>query len=345
MKKMNSIKNSLRVVCILTIMTFFVIVIMTGGCSITDGKITQSTPPTISPDPSPTSTISPAPTPTFSPIPSPSPTIDIKWSKIDAPMIVNKMQVNDNTIFILNTVEFYKSNDGGDSWEIINLNINPQYDTGDFNCFDIDQNRIWVGCRNGIIVSENLDGNFQWSMYWDWDPCYYIDMNNGNGWATISSWGSKSGALNKTPDSEWISYGRDELFYFEYHLPIVADLKDVNTAYINNYKTTDNCKTWSDITEKVIYCTIRTNDKLAIYSKDKFSIDRGITWKPLNITATAITNVKDTLFIGTEQGVYSGQPDDWTALGLADENIIAIAINDNYIFALNDKGKLFRKTK
>ncbi len=141
---------------------------------------------------------------------------------------------------------------GGELWKVVDgqsTAIPVNLDTGSLNALDIDQDRIYLACRNGIAVSDNLDGGFTWSFNWTWDACLDVDMQDGYGWACIANWGSRSGPHRKTPDGPWVRcpgdlpYDRIGTF-----LCIEADPADANAATMRSgnlaYRTADAGQHW-----------------------------------------------------------------------------------------------------
>lgn len=137
--------------------------------------------------------------------------------------------------------------------------ITVDLDTGAFFAIDIDQDHIYVACRNGIIVSKDLDGDFSWSLHWGWDACIDIDMNDGVGWALITSWGSMSGPIQITPDTgkwklhrgdlPWSRVGRLSWIEADPAHPLSTAAVGEDPTSDKGYRTTDGGEYWRQLSE------------------------------------------------------------------------------------------------
>ena len=246
----------------------------------------------------------------------------------------------------------YKSSDLGANWQPTNINLTTG---GSVYDMDVDQGKLYVACQTGIVVSDDEGASFGWSLYWRWDACNDVDMQNGYGWAAIINWGGMSGPIRKTPESIWECRRGDIPWAYMSMGSATADPIDpYNIAYVasnvgGSYRTLDSGAHWLLFSGRIIYTTI-IDGKSVIYNhnpysgQDSYSEDHGDTWQPLGMTAGAIIRDEETglLFAaGTGGGIYVGHPGDWKPYGLSDQIIQSLAICGKRLFAISATGRIF----
>lgn len=330
------------------------------------------------PTSSPSNILSPTPKTTPSPKPTPMwpEATNFKWEEISIPSTesVRDIKYYGNSLFALTINSFHKSMDNGQSWQNIPIDL-PEIrmhfseklekidvaKNGLYN-FDIDQNKIWLTCRNGIVVSDNLDGNFLWSDHWDYDGASDITMKNGFGWAAIPGCGSRSGLWKKTPDKDFWQSVASDLTLCGGEEIIVDPIDPANIVYTSltakRYAYTldggVNWTTWDSKHGIPIYASV-WNDKSIIFNENEYSQDHGQTWNPLGISAQVIRKSGDMFYIlgtdpsGYHGGLMTGTPNNWANHGWinSDFNIIdrsIFAATDSTIFATTYGHKLYRGT-
>lgn len=274
-------------------------------------------------------------------------TIIATWDNISPPGYVKQLISYNNDIYALTKDTLYKSSNNGNSWQTITIGL----PTGDLNFIDIDQNKIYIACRNGIIVSENLNGNFAWSLFWTWDSCDELDMQDGYGLCSIANWGSKSGLNRKTPNGDWelILANKTNLSNNLTERPggsgtdmAVDPIDPYNIMFYCSTMTNDSGVTWQNVLDEVMFYTIWDGLPTA-FGHNKYTNDRGTTWKTHGLNdAIAMVKGPDNLLYATSvyyngnnyAGVFRGVPNQWTSLGLENSYIVTdIAVNNNYVFA------------
>ncbi|MDP2905765.1 MAG: discoidin domain-containing protein [Candidatus Omnitrophota bacterium] len=243
----------------------------------------------------------------------------------------------------------YKSSDFGVNWQPVNINLSTRnlYD------MDVDQGKLYISTRNGIIVSDDQGATFKWSFHFEWDACSGVDMQNGYGWAGVGNWGAMSGPIRKTPEGNWTVRRGDIPWSSMPTDSAVADPIDpYNIAYIrtiyNNYRTLDSGEHWLLCSYKntVIYASI-IDGKSVIFAQNSYSEDHGDTWKPLGIDAMAIIRDEGTglyFAAGTSGGIYVGRPGSWLAYGLPDKKGQSLSICADKLFVVTTTGQVNRTT-
>lgn len=275
-----------------------------------------------------------------------------------------------NNIFALSLHAFHKSSDNGTSWQSIPIDLQETAtaSTGEpqkidvvkngLYSFDIDQDKIWISCRNGIIVSDNLDGNFSWSYYSDDSTPRSIDMVNGYGWFVDSR-----SLKKKTPDKkEWTPVSPNTWWGFG---SIITDPSDpANVAYFLTgswMMTINGGKDWNyfslpdNLIGRGYGLNIIGNDKTYIFRGPQYSDDHFKTWKPLGITADYVMNVGNEFYtFGTSTGqkdnkqhFFTGTPNNWIDHGSVDldfsNRVTPIATNSMF-FGYTTNGNFYRGT-
>jgi len=269
------------------------------------------------------------------------------WEDVSPPEYVKQLISYNNSIYALTDSLLYKSEDSANSWQQIPISLS----TGKLNFMDIDQNKIYIACRNGIVVSENLEGDFSWSFHWTWDSCDEIDMQDGYGWCCIANWGSRSGLNRKTPDGDWVlapdittnpnikSSGRPGGGGTDM---AIDPIDPYNIMYINYVMTTDGGATWQHNPDEVILCTI-WDDLSTAFGHYEYTDDRGQTWKTHGLdSVSAMVKGSDNLLYAASNdynenhydgGIFRGVPNQWVSLGLKEFYITDIAVNADHVFA------------
>lgn len=284
--------------------------------------------------------------------------INANWKEVASPGKVFQLRALHDQLIALTNEGLFKSGDSGISWQQISVGLT----TGAINSMDIDQDKLYLACRNGVAISTNEGASFQWSLSWSWDSCNDIDFQDGFGWAAINNWGAKSGPNQKTPDSpDWILRRGDLPWAYMSTRSIIADPLDPdNVAYLNSmatnqsYRTLDGGKRWlpSLNYDKIVYA-FPSGSRSLVFSERKFSEDQGETWQPIGLSLdTRMSSLKNVivrddtsgLFYAASfsKGVFSGQPGKWTPLGMSDQYVHALAIQSNQLFAATSEGKMFR---
>lgn len=276
---------------------------------------------------------SPSPSPSVTPSPSPTPTNTITWSDISPPEYVKKIISHNNILYAISDRMLYKSNNDGSSWQVIPINLT----SSSLNSIDIDQNKIYIACDQGIIVSQNLNGEFTFSFDWGWDGCSEVDMQDGYGWGAVPMWGNMSGPIRKIPDNvnwerrvgdipgEDISMGSAK-----------ADpINPLNIAYVGRYVTTDGGIHWISLGHKGIdYITILNNISTAFryYDSPGYTEDHGSSWKNIGINEEILSMTKDQnglLYAATVNSIFRGTTGNWQNLG---QHILSIPIQNIVVY-------------
>lgn len=276
-----------------------------------------------------------------------------------------------NSIFSLSRNALHKSKDNGKSWQNIPIDL-PEI-RSDFtgkiekidvakkglDTFDIDLDKIWIACENGIIVSENLDGNFSWSYHLDWDGAYGVNFENGYGWSSVPRWGSASGIIKKAPNEGWTyvtgNYewkGGGKMFVDPQD---PANIVFAHLGYDIYAQTQDGGAHWNKpLCPESKYCwfTLATiwNNKSTIFGFNSYSQDYGKTWDSLGIKIYTMTKAGNTFYaFGSDEldyttKIFTGTPNNWTNIGLKSPNMPNLAATDSTVFAATNEGKLYRGT-
>jgi hypothetical protein len=274
------------------------------------------------------------------------------WQERSLPVASTLWQIKtlSNSLFALSwegsADRLYKSSDLGANWQPVSTSL----DTGRFSGpIDVDQDKLYIPARNGIIVSSDQGATFNWSFHWTWDACAMVDMQNGYGWAAIVNWGSLSGPIRKTPTDSWTLRRGDIPWSAMSASYAFADPVDpLNIAYIRNaggnYRTLDSGLHWTPFTYCTIIYTTSIDGKSLIYRDNAYSEDHGDTWKPLGLTARQIIRDEATgiFFVAAASGgIYAGQPGDWHAYGLSGQVVQSLSICSGKLFAVTTAGKIF----
>lgn len=275
----------------------------------------------------------------------------LNWEELSLPSSIKKVVCYENTAYAMGDNTLFISADNGSVWQPTPLGLGEVRLTA----LDVDNGSIWVGYivgsyNYGVAVSSDGGATFIQSL-WAPDRCVGLDFENGYGWAAIASWGIKSGALQKSPDADWVRHG-----YFSYGMvDVVTDSLDpANCAYIFlgqaggyggtlSWSTSDSGATWKDIKPRVIGSSV-LNGVSTIYTFKQYSQNAGKTWRPLGVSAQTIAEgTNGLLYVGTAgKGVFGGKPKAWAKLGLKGESIISIGATSEAVFACSQEGKIFR---
>jgi hypothetical protein len=221
--------------------------------------------------------------------------------------------------------------DNGTTWQIIPIDLV----TDELNFIDIDQEKIYIACQDGIAVSENLEGNFSWSFHWTWDGCSEVKMQNGYGWCVVPNYGSRSGINKKMPDSNWELVSAAKSVGVNTNKSIGIDPNDPNVVFVYNKLTTDGGVSWLSTEESIKLYTIWDN-KLTAFGVFQYTNDQAKTWQMHGLRDVGVMSKgpDDLLYASaSNNGIYRGAPNNWINIGLAGYNITSMTFNNQYVFA------------
>lgn len=286
------------------------------------------------------------------------------------------MASNGDVVFLVAGDDLYRSNNGGDSWSKVNTGLS---NINKLNWVDFDGSEIYVSGGDGIIKTTGFNfTNWQWDFFWTWDPDYTwgVTVQNGIGYAGISSYGGMSGPI-KRESGIWIEKAgtpviTDSTYEHGTSLPTAKwafmDPKNFDIAYIYGerywswgfYRTMDGGENWDiKVTgsyNPIIYICV-LNGKTHLLTQSAYSNNYGNSWQNIGVdfgtTAYVTAYIKDEILYaarkfwdedkeGYSYDVLRGQINNWERIGLfTTERIKSLAVAQGYLIG-TDGSNIYR---
>jgi photosystem II stability/assembly factor-like uncharacterized protein len=232
----------------------------------------------------------------------------------------------------------YESTNRGQSWEEINTGLGDKY------IHDLVMDPAHPGLLYALTDSSGLFKN---------------DLNSGNGWVSVGG----GLPLTQTPmpafpaDHPFATLDMQEAFASPPEtlspnqttnvnlLTMAYAPSDPQIAYLGTggsgvFRSTDGGQNWSGSEglggQTILSLAVDQSNSNLVYAATeisgslKLSIDGGINWNniylPVNFYSVAVSKT-GVVFAGTSSGIYRYQSGSWSALGLSDKLVTAIALD------------------
>jgi photosystem II stability/assembly factor-like uncharacterized protein len=260
-----------------------------------------------------------------------------------------------NRIFVgADSGRIYFSNDNGDNWNVINTG----YSYVSIKTLDLLENTIFAGTDSiGILLSSDKGDSWTKSSLGD----YSIRILKSKGSSIYAGTLNGDFLISRENGVNWIKSNLSDKPIT--CMSLSADNMCVGTLGGGVFLSKDNGNRWikckaDPLGVSYIFSILIDHDNIYKGGVGGFSVstDLGLSWKSKKIPGTEVSSVNSILIIDSNLIAGTSHPmenlgviqssdngDTWHDIGLYTLEINDLAFNSEYIFAIDNKGKIFRR--
>ncbi len=271
---------------------------------------------------------------------------DPNWTAVPVPEDISQLVESDGMLYARTPTQVLRLADG---WEAVL--------TDERGVFDLDDDGGVLRVAADARVLRLVEGTFVEEFSVRWDYIDEIDVEDGNGYLTVGSWGTYSGPWSLRTSGWWyagFSPGWDGSYDGAIARVVASACEtDSDSGFVygsrgdrgpSYFRTKDRGQTW----ESIDYPVLHSSPSCHVYSRDHLSTDGGDSWTPLprrfSHYASGFGPYDVLAASAGSEGLYAGTATSFDPLGLVNKRIVSVAAIGNSVYALDDDGSVYMRT-